>query len=143
MQRRRVQLGASPAQSKRRKFEGNEQQAAYAMTGVATVETQLQMIGGSILALTETNVNLSAGTEELKVSSDRTKPLRIRRCESLDLGDEDALTKLEKLRAPVRTVGNLDVLGDRLGRVARIITKTGEKHISHSQQARQDHDGAV
>ena len=34
-----VQLGASPAQRKRRKFEGNEHQAAYAMEGVATVES--------------------------------------------------------------------------------------------------------
>ena len=80
-----VQLGASPVQSKRRKFEG------------ATVETQL-MIGESILALTDNNVNLLASTEELKVSSDRTRPRTIRHCESLDLGDEDALTKLEELR---------------------------------------------
>ena len=57
------------------------------------------MIGGSILALTDSNVNLSASTEELKVSSDRTRPRRIRPCESLDLGDEDALTKPEELRA--------------------------------------------
>ena len=67
-----VQLGAPPAQSTRRKFEGNEQQAAYAMKGVATVETQLQMIGGSILALTDNSVNLSARTQELKVSSNKT-----------------------------------------------------------------------
>ena len=138
-----VQLGASPAQSKRREFEGNEHQAAYAMKGVAAAETQL-MIGGSILALTDNNVNLSASTEELKLSSDGTWPRRIRHCESLDLGDEDALTKLEELRVRVRTVGYFNVLGDRHGRVARIITSmTRDQHISHSPQARQNRDGVV
>ena len=139
-----VQLGASPAQSKRRELEGNEPQAACAMKGVATVGTKLQKIGGSILALTKNNVNQLSSTEELKVSSDGTWPRRIRHCESLDLGDEDALTKLEELRVRVRTVGCLTVLGDRHGRMARIITSmTGDQHISHSAEARQDHDGAV
>ena len=131
--RRRREHSPRSTCSKRRTFEGNEQQAAYTMKGVATVETQL-MIGGDILALTDNNVNLSASTEELKVSFDRTRPRRNRQCESLDLGHEDALTKLEELRARVRTVGNLNVLGDRFGRVVRIITsKTGDQHISHSQ----------
>ena len=44
-------------------------------------------------------MNLSASTEELKVSSDGRRPVRIRHCESSDLGDVDALTKLEELRA--------------------------------------------
>ena len=37
--RERVQTGASPALSRRRRFEGNEQQAAHANKYVPTVET--------------------------------------------------------------------------------------------------------
>ena len=91
------------------------------------------MVGESILALTDNNVNLLASTEELKVSSDRTRPRRIRHCESLDLGDEDALTKLEELRVEFEPWATL--MSSATGVAGWRVSSpqgTGDQHISPS-----------